>query len=132
MAAHVGSSLSCRHVSCRRVLKFKHISAVYFDILKNRFVRGRGYDCFHTYPKVPTPYRYLNSGTWIGRAKNAELMLLDIINKAGTDFANANDQKLVSDMYIKHKHEIKIDYTILFKYFKKLICMDNELNIYKK
>ena len=66
--------------------------------------------CLIKYPKSPTPYRYLNSGTWIGYAENSEIMLREIIKEAGSDFKNANDQKLVADMYINHKYGIKLDF----------------------
>ena len=39
--------------------------------------------CLKTYPYSPTPYRYLNSGTWIGYAKSATEMLSNIILEAG-------------------------------------------------
>jgi hypothetical protein len=66
--------------------------------------------CFKGYPEAPTPYRYLNSGTWIGIAKYVRIMLLDVINTAGTNFLLANDQKLVADMFIAQKHPISLDY----------------------
>lgn len=66
--------------------------------------------CFSGYPMAPTPYRYLNSGTWIGIAKYARAMLLDVIQSAGNNFISANDQKLVADMFIAQKHPIALDY----------------------
>eukprot|EP01041_Mallomonas_annulata_P005397 gene5397-10793_t len=66
--------------------------------------------CFIGYPQAPTPYRYLNSGTWIGRAKIAANMLSNVIKQAGTNFKNANDQKLVADMYIQNLFDIKLDF----------------------
>lgn len=66
--------------------------------------------CLHKYPSSPTPYRYLNSGTWIGYAKEATEMLAEVIRGAGNNFAQANDQKLVADMYISGKHGIKLDF----------------------
>ena len=66
--------------------------------------------CFSDYPKAPTPYRYLNSGTWIGPAGQAKDMLNDVMVEAGSDFRNANDQKLVADMYIAGKHGIELDF----------------------
>jgi len=72
--------------------------------------------CFTKYPKSPTPYRYLNSGTWIGYAKPAADMLLQIIKEAGNDFTNANDQKLVADFYIDGRFGIKLDfYNLIFQ-----------------
>ena len=58
----------------------------------------------------PTPYRYLNSGTWIGYAEESAVMLQEIISEAGKDFANANDQKLVADMYMEGRNGIKLDF----------------------
>ena len=40
--------------------------------------------------------RYLNSGTWIGRASNVTAMLRGVIKEAGSNFRMANDQKLVA------------------------------------
>ena len=56
--------------------------------------------CFGKYPPSPTPYRYLNSGTWIGYANASAEMLAQVMMEAGKDFGNANDQKLVADMYM--------------------------------
>lgn len=66
--------------------------------------------CFSKYPESPTPYRYLNSGTWIGVAKVSKDMLLEVMKRAGTNFANANDQRLVADMFIARKFDIALDY----------------------
>lgn len=62
------------------------------------------------YPKSPTPYRYLNSGSWIGYAKESGEMLQSVIQEAGSDFANANDQKLIADYFISKRFGIKLDY----------------------
>ena len=70
----------------------------------------KGVACFTGYPEAPTPYRYLNSGTWIGKAHAAEKMLAAVVEEAGKDFANANDQKLVADMFIQRRFGIKLDY----------------------
>ena len=68
------------------------------------------YQCFKDYPKAPTPYRYLNSGTWIGKASAAKIMLAEVMKKAGNNFKNANDQKLVADMFISNSMGITLDY----------------------
>jgi len=73
-------------------------------------IENRGVACFKSYPLAPTPYRYLNSGTWIGRASMAKTMLEEVIREAGKDFANANDQKLVADMFIAGRFGISLDY----------------------
>jgi hypothetical protein len=59
--------------------------------------------CFIKYPISPTPYRYLNSGMWIGYAKKSAAMLKEVIIRAGHNFATANDQELVANMYIDGK-----------------------------
>ena len=66
--------------------------------------------CFDKYPLSPTPYRYLNSGTWIGKASIAANMLLEVIKLAGSSFDNANDQKLCADMYMSGKFGIAVDF----------------------
>ena len=73
-------------------------------------IEDHGKACFSSYPKSPTPYRYLNSGTWIGKADKAADMLLEVMKEAGSDFANANDQKLVADFYIAGRFGIKLDF----------------------
>lgn len=40
----------------------------------------------------------------------AKLMLEEVIREAGLDFANANDQKLVADMFISGRFCISLDY----------------------
>jgi hypothetical protein len=69
-----------------------------------------GKPCFDSYPPSPTPYRYLNSGTWIAHAQSAVKMLQAVVEEAGNDFTNANDQKLVADMFIAHRYDIQLDY----------------------
>lgn len=66
--------------------------------------------CFRDYPISPTPYRYLNSGTWIGFAKAAKEMLHQVIQEAGKNFDMANDQKLIADFYIAGRFGIKLDF----------------------
>ena len=73
-------------------------------------IENRGKACFDSYPQSPTPYRYLNSGTWIGKADKAADMLLEVMKEAGGSFANANDQKLVADFYIAGRFGIKLDF----------------------
>lgn len=70
----------------------------------------KGRACFYEYPTAPTPYRYLNSGSWIGTALAAAAMLSEVIRLAGNDFRNANDQKLVADMFISRRFDMSLDY----------------------
>lgn len=70
----------------------------------------KGRACFYDYPAAPTPYRYLNSGSWIGTALAAAAMLSEVIRLAGNDFRNANDQKLVADMFISRRFNMSLDY----------------------
>lgn len=44
------------------------------------------------------------------RAGAAAAMLEEVISLAGSDFENANDQKLVADMYMAKKHGIRVDF----------------------
>lgn len=86
------------------------------DMAIIRSGRGGNKTCFDTYPRSPTPYRYLNSGTWIGFAKESADMLAQVIVEAGKEFGNANDQKLVADMYMDGRHGIKLDFfNVLFQ-----------------
>ena len=50
--------------------------------------------------------------TWntFSRAGAAAAMLGEVIALAGSDFENANDQKLVADMYMAGKHGIRVDF----------------------
>jgi len=73
-------------------------------------IEDNGDACFNKYPKAPTPYRYLNSGSWIGFAKKAAEMLKAVSQEAGNNFQNANDQKLVADMFIAGRFGIELDY----------------------
>jgi hypothetical protein len=72
--------------------------------------------CYQAYPASPTSARYLNSGTWIGYAKEASVMLKAVMQEAGTSFDNANDQKLMADLYIQHRSNIQLDfYSLIFQ-----------------
>jgi hypothetical protein len=73
-------------------------------------MENKGIECFSKYPSSPTPYRYLNSGTWIGRAQQSTKMLAAVIIEAGKLFTNANDQKLVADMFMNRRFNITLDY----------------------
>ena len=73
-------------------------------------MESKGRACFYDYPAAPTPYRYLNSGSWIGTALAAAAMLSEVIRLAGNDFRNANDQKLVADMFISRRFDMSLDY----------------------
>jgi hypothetical protein len=66
--------------------------------------------CFTGYPPSPTPARYLNSGTWVGYAGAAREMLAAVMVGAGEDFDNANDQKLIADLFLAGRFGIKLDY----------------------
>ncbi len=66
--------------------------------------------CTDIYPRSPTPYRFLNSGSWIGYARSASEMLWQVMLEAGSNFGGANDQKLIADMYIGGRFGIKLDF----------------------
>ena len=74
--------------------------------------------CLKQYPNPPSPspYRYLNSGAWIGYADEASKLLSDVQIKAGNNWDTANDQKLVADMFLLRQHDIQLDYmNVLFQ-----------------
>lgn len=68
--------------------------------------------CENDYPKSPTPYRFLNSGAWIGYAGKMRNLLRDVLVEIGTNFTNANDQKLIADffLYRNQLYNISLDY----------------------
>ena len=63
------------------------------------------------YPTSPTPYRYLNSGTWMGYSDRASEMLLKVIQEAGANFTGANDQELMANFYMAGRFGIKLDFS---------------------
>ena len=66
--------------------------------------RDHGVTCRDAYPPSPTPYRYLNSGSWIGRAHVAARFLRLIIaraGKTGSALHKLNDQELASELYLR-------------------------------
>ena len=74
--------------------------------------------CLTRYPRSPTRYRYLNSGTWIARIESAVNLLKELMVRAGKGEAAyiANDQRLASDAYVSGRMGIKIDhYAQLFQ-----------------
>eukprot|EP00616_Rhizochromulina_sp_CCMP1243_P009141 CAMPEP_0118986668 /NCGR_PEP_ID=MMETSP1173-20130426/42590_1 /TAXON_ID=1034831 /ORGANISM="Rhizochromulina marina cf, Strain CCMP1243" /LENGTH=438 /DNA_ID=CAMNT_0006937465 /DNA_START=101 /DNA_END=1414 /DNA_ORIENTATION=- len=67
--------------------------------------------CNTLYPPSPTPYRFLNSGAWIGYARQAEHLLEAVVAKANSEFGmKTNDQEMVSDMYIDGQFDIALDH----------------------
>jgi len=83
--------------------------------------RDRGVTCRDRYPRSPTPYRYLNSGSWIGRASVAARFLRAIVKGArttGAAFHKLNDQELSSELYLRREFgpELALDHgAILFQ-----------------
>lgn len=47
---------------------------------------------------------------FVGYAKPASEMLKVVIDEAGKNFDNANDQKLIADLYINHRFGIQLDF----------------------
>ncbi len=66
--------------------------------------------CLHDYPSAPTLYRYLNSGAWIGLARDVRRFLQAVLSDAGEGAVLANDQELVNHYYIKQKMNITLDH----------------------
>ena len=51
----------------------------------------RGIDvCLRKYPESPTLYRFLNSGSWMGKAKNAEILLKEVMEDAINSIENSS------------------------------------------
>jgi len=65
--------------------------------------------CWKKYPESPTPYRYLNSGQWIGYASAIAPVLLSAVAKTQGDM-KANDQEIVADFYLSKKFDIVLDH----------------------
>jgi len=52
------------------------------------------------YPQSPTPYRFLNSGSFIGRGTHLKVMLGHIVNQYGIDFSDEEGMRQTkSDQY---------------------------------
>ena len=82
--------------------------------------RDKGVTCRDKYPRSPTPYRYLNSGGWIGYAGAAAEFLQALVDAGGgakgKAFHKLNDQELASDMYMTGAHDITLDhYNTIFQ-----------------
>lgn len=58
------------------------------------------------YPASPTPYRYLNSGCYIGYAAPLRTILERVLDRPTTD----HDQSLLSRHFVDHPDEIALDY----------------------
>ena len=69
--------------------------------------------CKDYYPKSPTLYRYLNSGSWMGYAKNARELLSAVISEGtmgeGEAFNKLNDQVSVWVCGMRHKYAYSSD-----------------------
>ena len=85
----------------------------------------RGRSCVEEYPPSPTPFRYLNSGSYIGRAATIASFLRAVTERAaergkqGSGFHKLRDQELSTDMFLNGGREMfnmTLDYhTALFQ-----------------
>ena len=68
----------------------------------------KGTICVEKYPwsDKGSPYRYLNSGMWIGEVGYAKSLLSHLTRKSKLD---ENDQKLVADAYMRGELNISLD-----------------------
>jgi len=64
--------------------------------------------CLNVYPESPTPSRYLNSGTWIGRKKVVVPLVQETIASIITP--KDNDQEIIANNYIRGRKSITLDY----------------------
>ena len=61
-----------------------------------------------TYPESETIYKYLNSGTFMGKAVHLQMLLDDIISKNEIDFSeDVPMHSFVSDQYLYSKHFVE-------------------------
>ena len=63
--------------------------------------------CSTSYPISPTPYRFLNSGGWVGTVAAAVPLLRHLVENIQTA---ANDQAMVSTLYISGHFDIRLDH----------------------
>lgn len=56
------------------------------------------------YPDLPGPWRYLNSGCYIGE----RLALLDMLNSINIE-PHLDDQKLATEYYLEHQQDVGLD-----------------------
>lgn len=77
-------------------------------------LRDRGRTCRDKFPPSPTPYRYLNSGGWIGTAAAASTFLRRLVDDAAAatqqDFHKLNDQELAADLYLRGDVDLALDF----------------------
>ena len=78
---------------------------------QQRGYKKKGHICNDLYPASPTPYKFLNSGAWMGYAKAAEGLLAAVVKRANSQYGmKTNDQEMVSDMYIERQFNISLDW----------------------
>jgi hypothetical protein len=64
---------------------------------------GRDF-CQNLYPASPTPYRYVNSGCWIGRAAAAYRLFTTLVGfTPGLD-----DQHVVNHIFVSQSHRFEV------------------------
>jgi hypothetical protein len=61
------------------------------------------------YPECATPYRFLNSGLWMGEIKAAKEMINRILLN-GVPLENLSDQQLYTEMFLSGNAPITLDY----------------------
>ena len=61
--------------------------------------------CLHTYPKSPTPYRYVNSGVWMGRAAAANRLLTVLASYT----PGLDDQHVVGHLFVDRNDWFNLD-----------------------
>jgi hypothetical protein len=59
------------------------------------------------YPKSPTPFRYVNSGTYIGYASAIYKMLKEVLEEHPQQ---KDDQYMLHDYFINHPDQVALDY----------------------
>jgi hypothetical protein len=86
--------------------------------------------CNNVYPPATTPYRYLNSGAYIGRAHAVLRVLSDSLKYSpSTKIEDLNDQGSISDIYVYHNEEAKILLDTECKLFQSLHLSFDDLQV---
>ena len=61
--------------------------------------------CMHTYPRSPTPYRYVNSGVWMGRAAAAHRLLTVLASYT----PGLDDQHVTGHLFVDRNDWFELD-----------------------
>ena len=84
--------------------------------------------CDKLYPTAPTPYRYLNSGAWIGRVGAVQQLYRELMSTITLN-PNLDDQHLVSDMFYKGASDLRLRLDYHNRIFQSMHDSQGEIDI---